>query len=141
MERLREQATIFYSTHILSDVQRVSDTVAILKGGRLIKQAPVDALLSESKDVVYDVSLKGQVDAAHDDLLCKPWVTEIDTVSVNGRVQWYITVTSSDAAEAQLLPALMQDSQLQVMSFTRKQTNLEDVFLDLVTGENDESAS
>src|SRR4051812_4734106 len=30
MGRLREHTTIFYSTHILSDVQRVSDTVAIL---------------------------------------------------------------------------------------------------------------
>jgi ABC-type multidrug transport system ATPase subunit len=29
MERLRKHTTVFYSTHILSDVQRVSDTVAI----------------------------------------------------------------------------------------------------------------
>src|SRR3712207_3573464 len=33
MARLRERTTIFYSTHILEDVQRVSDTVAILKDG------------------------------------------------------------------------------------------------------------
>ena len=31
MARLRKHTTIFYSTHILDDVQRVSDTVAILK--------------------------------------------------------------------------------------------------------------
>ncbi|MFX0076839.1 MAG: ABC transporter ATP-binding protein, partial [Candidatus Hermodarchaeota archaeon] len=30
MEKLREYSTIFYSTHILDDVQRVSDTVGIL---------------------------------------------------------------------------------------------------------------
>ena len=36
MERLRKYTTIFYSTHILDDVQRVSDTVAILNNGRLI---------------------------------------------------------------------------------------------------------
>jgi len=30
MERLRKHTTIFYSTHILDDVQRVSDTVVIL---------------------------------------------------------------------------------------------------------------
>lgn len=33
MERLRKHTTIFYSTHILADVQRVSDTVAILDHG------------------------------------------------------------------------------------------------------------
>ncbi len=33
MERLREHTNIFYSTHILDDVQRVSDSVAILNRG------------------------------------------------------------------------------------------------------------
>jgi ABC-type multidrug transport system ATPase subunit len=36
MERLRKYTTIFYSTHILDDVQRVSDTVCILNKGMLI---------------------------------------------------------------------------------------------------------
>ena len=40
MEGLRGQATIFYSTHILDDVQRVSDHVAILDQGRLVRAAP-----------------------------------------------------------------------------------------------------
>jgi ABC-2 type transport system ATP-binding protein len=33
MAKLRKYATIFYSTHILDDVQRVSDTVDILNKG------------------------------------------------------------------------------------------------------------
>ncbi len=36
MARLRKHATIFYSTHILDDVQRVSDSVAILNHGELV---------------------------------------------------------------------------------------------------------
>src|SRR5512136_1342418 len=38
MERLRKHTTIFYSTHILDDVQRVSDTVVILNKGALVAQ-------------------------------------------------------------------------------------------------------
>src|SRR5690349_3759556 len=34
MEKLQKYTTIFYSTHILEDVQRVSDTVAILNHGQ-----------------------------------------------------------------------------------------------------------
>ena len=37
MESLRHESTIFYSTHILDDVQRVSDRVAILNKGNLQK--------------------------------------------------------------------------------------------------------
>src|SRR5215218_10051528 len=39
MERLRKHTTIFYSTHVLEDVQRVSDAVAILNHGKLIAEA------------------------------------------------------------------------------------------------------
>ena len=45
MEALRKYTTIFYSTHILEDVQRVSDSVAILNRGRLVANAPIDELL------------------------------------------------------------------------------------------------
>src|SRR3954471_11572306 len=37
--------TTFYSTHILDDVQRVSDHVAILDHGRLVRAAPTNELL------------------------------------------------------------------------------------------------
>ena len=45
MERLRGDTTIFYSTHILDDVQRVSDHVAILDHGKLVRAAPTQELL------------------------------------------------------------------------------------------------
>ena len=46
MEKLRKYTTVFYSTHILEDVQRVSDTVAILDRGKLIAEAPISTLLA-----------------------------------------------------------------------------------------------
>ena len=45
MRELRGEVTVFYSTHILDDVQRVSDHVAILDGGRLVRSAPTAELL------------------------------------------------------------------------------------------------
>ncbi|NIR43069.1 MAG: ABC transporter ATP-binding protein, partial [Gemmatimonadetes bacterium] len=53
MERLRERATVFYSTHILDDVQRVSDTVAILNHGELIAKAPIEELLAGTGGITY----------------------------------------------------------------------------------------
>ena len=48
MSRLRGDKTIFYSTHILDDVQRVSDHVAILDHGRLVMTAPTADLVARS---------------------------------------------------------------------------------------------
>ncbi len=39
LDRLREEATIFYSTHILDDIERVSDTIAVLSRGHIVAQA------------------------------------------------------------------------------------------------------
>ena len=46
----RPHTTVFYSTHILDDVQRVSDTVAIMNRGRLVARVPVEQLLSGDSD-------------------------------------------------------------------------------------------
>ena len=45
MRELKGETTVFYSTHILDDVQRVSDHVAILDHGRFVKAAPTHVLL------------------------------------------------------------------------------------------------
>ena len=44
---LKGETTVFYSTHILDDVQRVSDHVAILDQGRLVRAAPTAELLAD----------------------------------------------------------------------------------------------
>ena len=68
MERLRKHTTIFYSTHILSDVQRVSDTVAILKKGQLVAEAPIETLLAGSGGMIYSIVVKGHSNGLQADL-------------------------------------------------------------------------
>jgi ABC-2 type transport system ATP-binding protein len=50
MSRLRKYTTVFYSTHILDDVQRVSDTVVILNKGALVAQGSIEELLAGVND-------------------------------------------------------------------------------------------
>ena len=64
MEKLRKYATVFYSTHILDDVQQVSDTVAILNEGKLISQGPIEHLLNGEGQTIYTVSLHGDLAAS-----------------------------------------------------------------------------
>jgi ABC-2 type transport system ATP-binding protein len=58
MTRLRAHTTVFYSTHILDDVQRVSDRVVILRRGRMIEDAPTSRLL-DSGARAYDITVRG----------------------------------------------------------------------------------
>jgi ABC-2 type transport system ATP-binding protein len=137
MERLRAHATIFYSTHILDDVEHVSDTVAILNHGELVAQGPIEDLLAGDKNPVYTLSLKGDGRRALARIEALPWVSGVHEVARNGIVTWDISVTDSQATEAQLLPCVLEGEGLSVVEFGRKKLELEEVFMSMVEGGKD----
>jgi ABC-2 type transport system ATP-binding protein len=133
MSKLRKYTTVFYSTHILDDVQKVSDTVVILNKGELVAQGPIEELLAGSEGVVYIVHLRGQVEAARAQLQSEPWVKGIITGQHNGDSTWQVSVNDPQAAEAQLLKLLVNGPVI-VTEFRRKQYDLEDIFMQVVEG-------
>jgi ABC-2 type transport system ATP-binding protein len=134
MERLRKHTTIFYSTHILEDVQRVSDTVAIMNHGKLIAQAPISELLAGTDGAVYLFTLRGDAEAAWQRVGAQPWVSSATLGHANGTTPLTVEVTNTRAAEARLLRLVMEDEDMTVITFGRKQHNLEEVFLKMVEG-------
>jgi ABC-2 type transport system ATP-binding protein len=138
LSRLRKHTTIFYSTHILDDVQRVSDTVIILNKGVLVAQGPIEELLARGQAAVFTLTVKGDNSAVEARLRSQPWVTGIETLSKNGTVSWQIRVSDPDLAEAQLVPLALAGGSVTVCEFGRKAQNLEDVFLSIVKESNHE---
>ena len=141
MERLRKYTTIFYSTHILDDVQRVSDTVAILNRGRLISEAPINELLAgDSQSILYDITLKSDMESAIAEAQIRisgqPWVQNLSRTTDDGLIRWQVSVSDAAAAEDQLLELILESRGLKVKNFGRKTYNLEEVFLQLVEKEN-----
>ena len=134
MERLRQYATVFYCTHILDDVQRVSDTVAILNHGTLITQGPIGTLLNGSDNLVYTVKMKGDPKAEEARVSEKSWVTNLKSNRQNGEASWDVHVRDAAAAEEQLLRLLLVDDSMVVTAFGRKTYDLEEVFVEIVNG-------
>lgn len=138
MERLRKHTTIFYSTHILDDVQQVSDTVAILNRGRLVSQGPIEALLNGDGQTVFDVMVRGETAAARARLQQLPWVTQVDALAKNadgdGAVRWQVRVSDDEAAEKELFRRLAAMESLVVLAYGRKSVELEEIFVQLVEG-------
>ena len=136
MSNLRKYATIFYSTHILDDVQRVSDTVVILNKGELVAQGPIEELLAGSEGVIYIIHLKGDTESALNQVQSLPWVSNVKTTQHNEESIWQVSVTDPEAAETQLLKLLVNGPVL-VNEFRRKQYELEDVFMQVIEGGQD----
>jgi ABC-2 type transport system ATP-binding protein len=135
MSRIRKHATIFYCTHILDDVQRVSDQVAIVNQGELVTQASIEELLAGKGDLIYTITLKGDagdlVASAYTQVTQQPWVSGIEARQGSEQTTWQVSVTDEAAAEDQLM-SLLVSSGLKVSNFSRKEQNLEDVFINIV---------
>ncbi len=134
MERLRERTTIFYSTHILEDVQRVSDSVAILNKGNLVVHAPTSELLAGNGNAVFTAVLKGDDTGARARMSALPWVSGLKTEPTAAGARWEISVSDLEAAEALLAREILADGQAHLVEFTRRTANLEKIFIDLVEG-------
>lgn len=132
MENLREKATIFYSTHILDDVQRVSDRVVILNRGQLVAQGPIETLLQAEDGVVYHVALKGDVEAAKSRIIANPWVSNLHVSRMNGTTHWRIGVRDTESADKHLLRQVLAVEGVQVMEYSPETYDLEDVFMQIV---------
>ena len=134
MERLQKYTTIFYSTHILDDVQRVSDTVAILNHGKLVAQAPIEELLTGSGETIYSLVIEGDAREARNRVASQAWVSSIEVTLGDGGATWQVAVTNEKAAKAQLLRLVLTDEGLTVTEFGRKTYELEEIFINLVQG-------
>jgi ABC-2 type transport system ATP-binding protein len=134
MERLRKHTTIFYCTHILDDVQRVSDTAAILNKGQLVAYGPIEELLAGGEGIIYSVTIRGDADSAYQRVVSQPWVASIQAKPRSGATQWLVQVSDVAAAEIQLPRLLLADEGLALVEFHRKEYELEDIFLQIVEG-------
>jgi len=133
LDGLREEATVFYSTHILDDVERVSDRIAVLDQGRIVADGPTESFLVGDRGIyaigTADDTTDTDATAAFDQLATEHWV---DTVERRGPRSWEVAVTDRAAAEHTLLRLLVGEHGVPVTDFRPARRSLEDIYLELV---------
>lgn len=137
LDGFRATTTVFYSTHILDDVQRVSDTVCILNKGAIAAQGPIGQLLAGSTGTTFSIELQGDADRARTALLEQTWVTDATVLPGSDASTLRVSVTDAEIAQAQLQRLLLADDGLVIRRFTLETADLEDVFVALVEGGQD----
>jgi ABC-2 type transport system ATP-binding protein len=124
-------STVLFSTHILNDVERICDRVAILDRGRLVTEDRMESLLAQYARPVYVIDLE-RADVAEVELLATrlrgvPGVTALETSGPQLRV-----AVAEETGVAGRLLAELGESGVAVVRFERQRPTLEDVFLQLV---------
>jgi ABC-2 type transport system ATP-binding protein len=131
IRRLGGSSTVLFSTHILNDVERICDRVAILDRGRLVTEDRMESLLAQYARPVYVIDLE-RADVAEVELLATrlrgvPGVTALETSGPQLRV-----AVAEETGVAGRLLAELGESGVAIVRFERQRPTLEDVFLQLV---------
>ncbi len=96
--------TVFISTHILSDVERICDEVSILDKGEILLSDNLENLKNKYIQPIFDIEFEKQCVDLDKILLDFKWV---DKVLINGN-KASIYVNNLDIAKSELLKVLMQ---------------------------------
>lgn len=124
----REGRAVFLCSHLLHEVQAVSNRVAILKKGRLVAQGTVDELLARGQYLRLQADDSAALVRALGNV---PWIQRVENVD------GYVRVGAPAERAAELNRALSSQGVF-VSELAPWETELESVFLDL-TGEEMEA--
>jgi ABC-2 type transport system ATP-binding protein len=131
IDRLRGQCTVFMSTHILADVERVCDTVGIIDRGKLVTEARQKDLLERYAVPAFEIEVDHGLDepllAWSRALRQAPWVTSVVASDRTAR----IVVNDVSTAKQELVASAIQAG-LVLTRYEVVRPSLEDVFLQLV---------
>ena len=130
---LRGSATVVLSTHILADVERVCDRVAILDHGRLLVVSDMDELLARYAAPVYDVDLEA-ADAGIATKLVAVLRRERGVVGVEPSARGLTVRTDGSVATGRRVVRALADSGAAVERFEKRRPSLEEVFVMIVDG-------
>ena len=134
MAAIKGDTTVFYSTHILDDVQRVSDHVAILDHGRLVRAQPTAELLSSFSRDRMKVVLGFATDDTAVALTAIPGVVSVEPTDRDTDSRSYLLRIEPEASAGvqRGITRLAADADLTVIDNSLVREGLEDVFMRLV---------
>ncbi|MCP5095849.1 MAG: DUF4162 domain-containing protein, partial [Chloroflexi bacterium] len=128
IESLRGQVTVFLSSHILGDIERVCDTIGIIQDGRLVTIAGRDELLARYAVDVVSLTITDEhiddIEPFTQIVQAQSWVTAVshqaNTLTIN--------VNDTAVAKQALLPLVVQQN-LTLLKYEWVRPSLEDIFL------------
>jgi ABC-2 type transport system ATP-binding protein len=130
ISRLSGRVTVFLSSHILADIERVCDTVAIIRSGRLVEVSEIHALMERypisAAELEVDYSHLPVPEAFLAELRSQAWVTGVNLDQNTLRV----TVSNIEEGKHALLTLAARHG-LVLNRYEWVRPTLEEIFLEV----------
>lgn len=132
IDSLRGNTTVLLSTHILSDVERICDTIGIIANGQLVAQDARQSLLNRYATPIIEIEADQEISAWLEKARSFPYVENITQSNSSLR----LLVSDLTKAQVDLLASLAELG-IRIRRFEIIHPNLEDVFLRLTKPDQD----
>jgi ABC-2 type transport system ATP-binding protein len=123
----KEGMTVFLSTHILNDIERICDEVSILDKGEILISDNLENLKNKYIQPIFDIEFEYSPVDFKEKLRGISWIN--NTKAKDNRLSVY--VNDLESAKVNLLKLIVNDFN-PVVSFNIRKSNLEDIFIRLV---------
>jgi len=134
LTRLKGKSTVLFSSHILEDVERVSDTLVMIKAGRKVAEGPMEELLARFAADRLKVRFRpDDVPRGKDVLAGLPWVERVSDGDGPGAVLVDVRPMMMKEALEETAFRLAGEG-LRVTEYSRVRADLETLFLRLTAG-------
>ncbi|MGJ7921493.1 ABC transporter ATP-binding protein [Neobacillus sp. LXY-4] len=127
LEKLKQNTTILFSTHILNDAQEVCDNILFLHDGKLVESGTMEQLQSRYRQSKIVVEF---IENTEDIIKSLTLIPYISSSSIEGN-EATLVVTDLERAKVSLLREIA-DKNLPITRFEVGRLTLEDVFLEVV---------
>jgi ABC-2 type transport system ATP-binding protein len=138
VELARLGKTIFFSTHILADVEEICTEIGIIEAGRLVAHGKPEEMQRRLIPLRrLTITLLGRADEAKEALAKDPKVSNVENGNAEngaaGRTTLQVDFAGDDAEVAALLSALVSQG-LPVIHLSEETRDLEEVFMRATKG-------
>ncbi|MDD4327975.1 MAG: ABC transporter ATP-binding protein [Eubacteriales bacterium] len=133
LKKLKGNKTVFISSHIISDVEKICDSVAVINKGKLIESGPVSAIKDkyDNRTIIFGLpvwTVREKIGRFEAMLRNSDWCED---VSVDQTNHYRIKVTNRSTAQL-ALPGIFASNEIPVEYIDSVTTSLEDIFLEVI---------
>lgn len=123
--------TVVFSTHILTDIERVCNHVAILNHGKLMIQESMSSLKTKYAEAIIQIHIIGDEKGFLEKLTKQPWFLNSE------KKEETLRLSVSNLSEAcYKIPQMISELNSGIVRMEQAEINLEDIFVNLINNEN-----
>lgn len=128
IENLKKNMTILLSTHILSDVDKICDDVAIINKGKIVTVSSLADLKEKYTREILEIEFNADPEAILPELKKQSWVSRFEKNGNHLKI-WF---KDNSALQSNLPLKFFGDASIGILKYGLNLPEIEDLFVDLI---------